>query len=168
MSYATPSDVASLNKARVFGVGNNPTVTDVTGYCTMVAGTIDSVLLSKGYSVPVNTASYPEAAGLLQWINATGAWVMMEEASPNSVNVDRAKAAYDAAIKMLSDAKFVMDLPMNTARADVRAPWVTFQPTGQTYDPTFGGGGNAAGGDGISGGGGNNPANPFFSRQLRF
>lgn len=155
--YCSASDVASLNKARTLGVGQNPTVTDVNGYIEMTAGEIDAILVGKGYQVPVNTASYPEAEGILGWANATGAWAMMEQASPNSPNIDRARAAWDAAKKMLADAKFVMNLPMDDTRADPRGPWVTSHPTGRTFDPT-------ATRDIYH----NNPADPYFARGMRF
>lgn len=159
--YCTASDVASLNKARQIGQGNNPTLTDVNGYIEMTAGQIDAILVNKGYSVPVNTASNPEAEGLLSWVNATAAWKMMEEASPNSPNIDRAARAADAAMKMLADAQFVMDLPMNQARAEPRGPWITFTPTERVFDPQ-----DAE--IGFRNSGCNDPSLPLFSRSMRF
>ena len=167
-AYCSASDVASLNKARTIGAGNNPTVSDIDGYILMCAGQIDGILTNKGYAVPVNTASYPETAGLLGWANATGAWAMMEEASPDSPNIDRARQAWEQAKKMLSDATTVFDLPLNQARSEPRGPWITLQPTGQVYDPGLTSVGGQYG-DGMGGPAGqNSPQNPYFSRQMRF
>jgi hypothetical protein len=167
VSYCGPSDVASLNRSRPFGVGNNPNINDVQTYIEMVAGQIDATLINKGFQVPVNVASYPEAEGLLSWVNATGAWAMMEEASPNSPNVDLAQKAFDAAMAMLQDAKLTLDIPSDQARSEVRAPWVTFTPSGEVFDPTLEVI-NGVSGDGISAGGQNSRKLPFFSRSLRF
>lgn len=168
-AYCTPSDVASLVKSRAIGVGNNPTIVDVDNYILMIAGQMDAAMLTKGYEVPVNVASYPEVAGFLSWVNAQGGAWMMEVSSPTSVEVDRLRAAFDSAMAMLVEGKFSMDVDVQEARAEVRAPFLTFQPTGQVYDPTFAHGWGVAGGDGISGAPGrNNPANPYFSRQQRF
>lgn len=172
VAYCTPSDVASLNKPRAaaWGLANNVTVTDVDGYILMVAGQIDGILSKQGYSVPVNTASFPEAEGLLCYVNATGAAAMVEEASPHvdgGQSIARVKAAYDAALQMLSEAKFAFELPVNEQRSEPRAPWITFHPTGEVYDPQLQKIGGFAG-DGISAGCQGNPANPYFSRQMRF
>lgn len=161
MPYCTRSDVASLNKARVIGSGNNPTLDDVDVYISMTAAEIDSILVNKGYVVPVNVASSPETGALLNAINAKGAYWMMEEASPNSPNLDRARAAWEAAKKMLADAKFVLNAPQDVQRSEPRGPWVTFQPTGEVFDPMFSHPGAPPSPH-------NNPRNPYFSRQQRF
>lgn len=167
--YCTASDVASLNKSRAaaWGVGHNPNINDVNGYIIMVAGQIDATLITRGISIPVNTASYPEAEGLLCWVNSQGAAWMVEEASPNSPNIDRVKAAFDAAMKMLAEAELSLDVPSEQARAEVRAPWLTFSPPEGTYDPTLDVIGGHSG-DGISAGGQNRRSLPFFSRGMRF
>lgn len=154
--YCTPSDVASLNKPRAaaIGVGGNPTLTDIQGYIVMTAGEIDAILTSKGYQVPVNSASSPAAGALLNSLNAKGAYALMEEASPNSPNLDRARQAWEAAMKMLSDANFTLDAAMNLERSEPRGPWVTTQPSGRTYDPMFGGRCNRQ--------------DPYFSRSQRY
>lgn len=168
--YCGPSDVASLNKARAqaWGLENMPTVGDVNGYIMMVAGQIDAVLLSKGYAVPVNTGSYPEVEGLLAYVNAQGAAYMVEEASPNSPNIDRVKAAYDAAMDMLTAAQFALDVPIEEARAQVRAPFVTFDPPTRTFDPQEHDTEWGFNGDGISGIPGPRKGAPFFARGMRF
>lgn len=170
VGYCTVTDVQAMNFARSIGIGSNPGPSQVSQYILMVSGEIDAVCAQKGYVVPVNSASSPVAGRILNGICAKGAWALMESAAPNSLNIDRAKAAYDEAMKLLSDAKFVLpDAPTNPERMEARAPWITFHPTGDTYDPVLADIGGLSG-DGISGGPGrdNNPANPFFSRQMRF
>jgi hypothetical protein len=165
--YCSIPDVAALNWARAIGVASNPGNSQVQTYINMVAGEIDAVLIRHGYLVPVNIASYPDAARMLNTVNAKGAVWMMEEASPSSPNLDRAKAAYDAAMKMLADAQFVMNAAMDTTRSEPRAPWITYQPTGDTYDPQLENLGGYSG-DGISSGGRNQRSNPYFSRSQQF
>lgn len=165
--YCSASTVASLNTARVPGQGNNPTITDIDGYIIMVAGQIDAVLSRNGYEVPVNTASVPEAEGFLAWVNATGAAWMVEEASPNSPNLDRSKAAFDAAMDMLENSKFAIAVPADTARAQVRAPFLTWNPPEGVYDPVREGRGGWNG-DGISQCGTNSRRLPMISRSLQF
>lgn len=155
MPYATPSDVASLNKSLIFGVGRNPTASDIAGYINMVAGEIDSILVSKGYDVPVNVASWPEAGALLNSVNARGGLAMFEEAAPVAPNVDRSKKAYDAALKMLADAQFVFDADLEEARSEPRGPYVTYQPSGRTFDP-------------LDHCREQDRSLPFFSRSMRF
>lgn len=171
VGYCTASDVVSLNKVRsnAIGLQGQPTFEDIQGYILMSAGQIDAALTNKGYQTPVNTASFPEAQGLLCWVNATGAWWMMEAASPDSTNVDRAKKAFDEAMKMLVDANLSLDVPSDQDRSQIRAPWITMQPDGRVFDPTMEAIGGYAG-DGISAntGGVNRRSLPFFSRSMRF
>src|SRR5258707_570094 len=132
MGYCPPSDVASVNKARVQGAGQNPTAADVATYINLTAGDIDAVLVNKGYSVPVNVGSWPEAGAFLQGINIKGAVWMQEAAVNNNADVrDKAKAAYDEALKLLGDAKFVLNADMDVQRSEPRGPYLTFQPTGR-------------------------------------
>lgn len=168
--YCSIADVQAMNWARTMGLGSNPGQSQVWIYINMVAGEIDAILTTKGYQVPVNIPSSPEAAAFLNSVNAKGAWWMWEAASPNSLNIDRAKAAYDAAIKLLSDSKFSMDVPMNMLRAEARGPWATMTPTGNIFDPTTAAVNNGQPGNGIvnANDGFSNPADPFFSRSMEF
>lgn len=172
MGYCNASDVQSVNRSRILGQGNNPTASDVTTYINIIAGEIDAILTTRGVQVPVAVGSFPEAAMFLQGVNVKGAVWMTEQAAPtNPAEVEKTKAAYDAALKLLSDAKFTLNVPSDQARAQVRAPFITFHPTGQTYDPVLANvdsGGQA--GDGISAANTstNQPQNPFFSRQQKF
>jgi hypothetical protein len=135
--YCTPSDVATLNTARIMGQGNNPTASDVATYIYMVCGEIDAILTTKGYDVPVVTASAPEAAAYLNGVAAKGAYWMQEEASPSSPNLDRAYAAWMAAKAALMDAQTVMDLPKDTTRALPRGPGVTPTPEMSWHNKPF-------------------------------
>lgn len=170
VAYCNASDACSLNKPRgaALGVGQNPTLTDLNGYILMIAGQMDAVMLTKGYQVPVSVASYPEVEGFLSWINAQGAAYLLEVSSPapQATEVDRLRASFDSAMQMLTDGKFSMDIAVEPQRAGVRAPFITLQPTGETYDPTLAYG---ATGDGISSATGRgNPRNPYLSRELKF
>ena len=170
--YCSASDVASLNKPRAvaWNTAGNVTTTDVDGYIMMIQGQIDAVLVNKGYSVPVNTASFPEVAGLLAGVNAQGAAWLAEAASPqvNPDQVTRAKLAYDMAMAALEAAQFTLDIPVDNDRAQVRAPYVTYQPQQCTFDPQLHDTGWGYGGDGISPGLTNLPQYPFFSKSQRF
>jgi hypothetical protein len=184
-AYCSASDVASLNKPRsvAWNTANNVTTTDVNGFIMMIAGQIDAVLVNKGYTVPVNTASNPDVEGLLAGLNAQGAAWLVERASPqvNPQQVTEAKLAYDTAMAALEMAKFTPNIPVDVARAQVRAPYVTYTPGGEYFDPqqaiTVGMTGDGMGvpdslGYGISGQGAavstGNPANPFFVRGMQF
>jgi hypothetical protein len=128
MAYAAVSDVQALNVARVIGAQGQPTASQVGVYLNMAAGEIDAILVDKGYEVPVNVASYPEAAAYLNAINAKIAWHMMEAASANSPNLDRAHAAASEAKQALVAARAVMDVPKDVLRAEPRGPGVTPTP----------------------------------------
>jgi hypothetical protein len=163
MPYANASDVARLNKARRMGEGNNPTASDVGVYCELVGFEIDGILVNKGYNVPVSS-NYPEAFGYLRWLNAKGALVMMEEASPNSVILARATESWQNAREALRTARTVMDVPQETVRTEPRGPGVTKPELrfneGEVYDPnqypTQPESGTA------------NPEAPYLSRALQF
>lgn len=167
--YCSASDVASMNKSRAagWGQGQNPNIDDVNGYIQMIAGQIDATLTTRGVEVPVNSASWPEAEGLLAGINAWGAAWMVEEASPNSPNIDRVKVAYDAAMAMLENARWTIDVPSDPQLSEVRAPFLTYQPPQGIFDPTLEQLGGWSG-DGISAGGTNSRKLPYFSRSMRF
>lgn len=153
--------MSSLNKARVIGQGNNPTLYDLQVYINMSAAEIDAILTNKGYSVPVSS-SYPAAVNFLNGINARGALALMEEASPSSINLDRAQKAYDDAKRMLVDAQSIMDAPKDVARAEPRGPGVT-TPNGVTPGCTL---------DPVTpwyGGARRDPVStPMFSRTMAF
>lgn len=161
MAYATASDVAARNKALVLGVGQNPTVSDVTGFIDQVATELDAILLNKGYTVPVDPAN-TEAYSFMGALNILGALVLTGEAAPTTPPaLDRWRQDWERAKERLEQAKTVLDAPQDTQRIEARGPWLTSHPTGQTYDPL----------DDIVFGvqsACNNPANPYFSRQQQF
>lgn len=144
MPYATVPDVESLNRARKLGVGNNqPTSEDVEGYLGMVAGEIDAILINKGYAVPVQEAS-TTAWALLRGINAKGALVLLEKASPVAPNVDRTEKEYEIQLDKLRSADFSLDAPTVTERSRPRGPGLTVPRPGTLE------------------------SEPFFSRKMRF
>ncbi len=159
MAYCAVTDVQSLIKARVLGQGKNPTSGDVTGYIAWIAAELDAILIEKGYAVPLDPA-YTDAYTYLTRLNALGAAMMTEEASPQSVNLDRLRADYMAAKEKLEKARTVMNVPQDMQRAGPRGPGLTMFPTGHIFDPYeprhHGPGGC------------NNPANPYFSRETRY
>lgn len=123
-TYASVKDVEALNRARKIGQGDNPTADDVSFYLEMAAGEINSLLLNKGYTVPISPDS-PTAAALLRGINAKGAQMHMEEASPSAPNLDRVRKEYEAELEKLMDADFTLDAPLNVERARPRGPGLT-------------------------------------------
>ena len=134
--YTSLTQVAARNAARTLTASSVPNIGQVQQFIMLSAGEINAILVNKGYQVPVNMASSPDAGQLLQSINTAGAYWMMEEAAPNSPNLDRAAAAWESAKKMLADSAFVLDAPQDQDRTEPRGPWVTFQPSGRHYDPT--------------------------------
>ncbi len=158
--YATVADVEALNTARKVGQGNNPTEAQVETYLEMSEAEINAILVDKGYEVPVASA-YEEAWEFLRTVNAKGAWYLMELASPNSPNIDRAEKAYEAAKEMLVQAHEILEAPKNIERSEPRAPYLTFQPSGEVYDPFAVTQGGRSGNE-------TNPANPYFSRTQQF
>ena len=167
MSYANASDVARLNRARRMGEGLNPTASDVGVYCELVGFEIDGILLNKGYNVPV-PSTYAEAFGYLRWLNAKGALVMMEEASPNSIILARATESWEHAREALRTARTVMDVPQEEARTEPRGPGVTRAQLpfneGEVFDPNQFPGNTP--GEGLQGT--SNRAAPYLSRSLEF
>lgn len=162
MGYCTPSDVSALNKAMVIGVGQNPTFADLQTYIDLSAGEIDAILLEKGWEVPVNTASWPEAGALLRTINARGGQALMEESAPASRNIDRAQKAWEDAKQMLSSSTFTIDADIEPRRAQVRGPYVTYRPSSRVYRPERHEDGYGDG-DGCG-----DRALPYFNRGIEF
>jgi hypothetical protein len=157
-SYCSVLDVQSRNAARPVSASSVPNLAQVGQMIGDAAAELNAILVNKGYEIPVNSASSPDAFAVLHSMNVTGAWAMMEAAAPNSPNLDRAAAAWTAAKKMLADAQFVLNAPQDVQRAEPRGPWVTTQPTGRVYDPTFSHGNCPD----------SRARNPYFSRSQRF
>lgn len=123
--YASVSDVEALNRARKLGVNNTPTADDVLLFLELRAGEMNSVLLNKGYAVPVEVADAPTAFNLLRAINAKGAQLSVEESSPTSPNIDRVRGEWEAGLAQLEDAAFTLDAPIDRERARPRGPGLT-------------------------------------------
>lgn len=157
--YCSVLDVQARTANRPVTASSLPSIAQVQQFVIDAAAEINAILVNKGYLIPIVSASNPDAFALLHSANVTGGWAMMELASPQSINKDAAAKAWEAAKMMLSDQKFVLNAPMDQQRGEPRGPWVTTQPTGETYDPMFGHQFNRRDG---------NPANPYFSRQARY
>lgn len=123
-AYASYPDVQSLDVARVIGAQGNPTATQVQLYCELVAAEIDAILRSRGYDVPVPTAAEGDRA-LLRKINAEGAFAMMEKASPSKPNDKEVTANYQASLKLLADARDVLESPQDQGQSEPRGPGIT-------------------------------------------
>lgn len=122
--YATPEDVEALNRARQYGVGKNPTKEDLVMYLEVTAGEINTILLNKGYELPIPAAA-ANALQILRGINAKGALMQAEKASPSAPNVDRVEKEYNEQLAMLRDAEFSLDAPQAHERARPRGPGLT-------------------------------------------
>lgn len=128
MPYCSPDDVQALNRSRTIGANGQPTVEDVQVLINMSAAEIDSILVTKGYEVPVALSESPAAAAYLNSINARGAVAMMERSAPSSPNLDRFEREWEQAKTGLIAARSVMDLPKDVTRAEPRGPGVTATP----------------------------------------
>ena len=157
--YCTVLDVQARSAIRPVTASSVPNIAQVQQFVLDTAAEINGILIKKGYLIPIVSASNPDAFATLHAINVTGAWALMEASSPTSINVDRATQAWENAKRMLADATFALNAPIDTGRSEARGPWITSQPDGHHFDPLFGQ---------HQGGHHGNPRNPFFSRQQRF
>lgn len=78
MSYCTSSDVQALNPRRTYDSNSTPTLTQVDGYITQIAGEIDTVLQGRAFTTPVATPT--EFVTWLKQLNALGAAALAERA----------------------------------------------------------------------------------------
>lgn len=136
MSYATISDVQGLNAARTIGASSTPNASQVGRFIDMTAAEIDSILVQKGYSLPIPTMA-SSALSYLSHVNALGAWQMTEQSSPNSPHLPLAVTMYANALKMLGDADQVLDIPKSAGRSAPRGPGFTVPPVGFVATPYF-------------------------------
>jgi hypothetical protein len=160
MAYASLSDVQALNSARVYTASSQPATSQVGLFLDNKAAEIDSILVEKGYSLPVpSTAS--SALLFLRNLNALGAWADVEVSAPASPNKDIAQAMWSSSLDMLKAAQTILDIPKNQTRSGPRGPGVTVPPiTDQPYDPLntpFDANGNPA-----------DSGQPFFVRSYQF
>lgn len=124
-TYANVNDVEALNRARKLGVNNTPTSDDVVLFLELRAGEINSILLNKGYGVPVKPEDSPAAYSLLRAINAKGAQLSVEESSPNAPNLDRVRKEWESGLEKLESAAFTLDAPVDRERSRPRGPGLT-------------------------------------------
>lgn len=137
MPYAIVADVEALNRGRKLGVGSNPTTDDVGLFLELTAGEIDSILLNRGYSLPIATTS-EGATRLLRMINARGALLLTEDASPTpSANVDRLRKEWEADLEKLGEATFSLDAPLSVERTRPRGPGLTSPKPGTLESEPF-------------------------------
>ena len=157
--YCSVLDVQARSANRPVTASSVPNIGQVQQFIQDAAGEINGILVQKGYLVPIVSASNPDAFATLHSLNVTGGWALMEASAPTSPNKDMAQKAWEAAKKMLSDAKFVLNAPMDMNRSEARGPWVTSHPNGRTFDPLMGR---------HEGGHRGNPRNPYFTREMQF
>jgi hypothetical protein len=153
--YCSVIDVQYRNAARPITPSSLPNIAQVQSFIGEVAAEINAILVNKGYDIPINSASNPDAFATLHALNVTGAHVLAERSAPSSPNIDRAQKAWDAAKDMLNSASFTLNAPMDQLRSEPRGPWITTHPTGRTFDPTVS----------VRRG---SPRDPYFSRQMRW
>lgn len=138
MAYASLPDVAALNAARVYTASSQPATAQVGLFLDNKAAEIDSILVEKGYSLPVPyTAS--SALLFLRNLNAVGAWADVEVSAPSSQSRDMAQAMWSSSLQMLKAANTILDIPKDETRASPRGPGLTVPAgiTDQPYDPYF-------------------------------
>lgn len=136
MAYALLSDVQAYNSARVYTASSQPATSQVGIFLDKTAAIIDSILVEKGYSLPVPTTA-SSALLLLSEVNALGAWARVESSAPASPMRDQAEAAWQNALAMLKLANTILDIPKTQTRAYPRGPGVTTpnRTVDQPYDP---------------------------------
>jgi hypothetical protein len=122
MAYCAIADVQRLNPKRVYDASSTPTSTQVTALIDQVAAEIDTVLLSRGLSVPVTIPT--EFVTHLKQVNATGAAALAEMGMfPESAGVistpqgERLWRIYTGMIEYLKKG----DLPVDTQPGEPRS-----------------------------------------------
>jgi len=78
MAYCAIADVRALNPKRTYSSSSTPTQTQVEGFITQIANEIDSILSSRGLTVPVTAPAHFLAH--LEQVNAYGAAALAEMA----------------------------------------------------------------------------------------
>lgn len=137
-TYASVADVEALAPLRRLGQGSNPTKANVEVYLEGVEAEINGVLVNKGYIVPVDKALSPLAWQLLRRANAQGAVAQLEAASGNNPDAQkRTEAVYQQTLKLLSEAREVMDAAGDTEREKPRGPGVTTVTPAPGNQPMF-------------------------------
>lgn len=127
IAYAGVGDVEAMNRGRKIGEGANPTKKDVEFFLEVVAAEIDGILIDKGYQLPIPSTA-TGALQMLRRVNAQGAILEVELASPSSQHAERFQKTYDESIEMLKTADLVMNVPKSDGRSKPRGPGLTVAP----------------------------------------
>jgi hypothetical protein len=136
-TYASVADVQALAPTRKLGQGSNPTSEDVQIYLALTEAEINSILVNKGYAVPVSKEEAPQAFQLMRTINAQGAVAQLEASGGNGPNIKRTEGVYQASLKSLSEAREVMDAAQDVERDKPRGPGVTTVEPSPGNEPFF-------------------------------
>lgn len=138
MTYCSAADVQSLAPTRKLGQGNNPTETDVLVYIEGVESEINAILTNKGYAIPVLEELAPLAFQFLRRITAQGAVAQLEASSANNpAAADKAEKVYQGNLKLISEAREILDAPQDTERDKPRGPGVTNVEASPGQEPFF-------------------------------
>lgn len=141
-SYASVPDVQALTPARKFGQGTNPTNADVALYIELVESEVNSVLVQKGYNVPVEESA-PRAFAYLRRITLQGVVAQIEVSAGNGPNIERTRSIYEKSLERLEQAHTVLDAPRDEERSKPRGPGMTSVTTprdvedGEGREPFF-------------------------------
>lgn len=163
--YATLGDVQALNAARNLTATSVPNSSQVAQFLQFSGAQIDSILVEKGYSLPVPTTA-TAALMLLERVNAQGGYAMTERSAAASPHADTAEKAYAAALEMLEAASTILDIPKSVARSSPRGPGLTVPPG--SVPAVDGGDGTFNPYTYTSDGVLPNAGAPFFSRRQQF
>jgi hypothetical protein len=71
MAYAALSDIQAVNPKRTYSATSTPTTTQVTAFLSDIAAELDTILTSRGVTVPVTAPA--EFLAHLKHVNAVGA-----------------------------------------------------------------------------------------------
>lgn len=137
-TYCSVKDVEASAPTYKLGQGQTPTPSDVLGYIEGVESEINAILTNKGYAVPVEESAAPLAFRFVRWIATQGAVAQLyASASSPPQQTAEAKKTYAANLKLLSEARSVMDAPQNAERTKPRGPGVTTVEAAPGNEPFF-------------------------------
>jgi hypothetical protein len=127
--YASMEDVLARNRQRTFTATSVPNASDVQGFLRQTAGELDTLLVQKGYSLPIPTTAV-RAWEYLRNLNALGAHLLVEQSAPTTRRdqLEATRLMWKDAKKMLADAESVLDIPRAISRSGARGPGVTPAP----------------------------------------
>ena len=136
--YASLEDVLARNRQRSFTATSVPNASDVQGFLRQTAGEIDALLTQKGYALPIPTTAV-RAWEYLRSLNALGAHVLVEQSATTTrrESLEAARLMWKDAMRMLSAADSVLDIPRDVGRSSARGPGVTAPPPAQMATAYF-------------------------------